>query len=161
MNRIANCLAALTVLFLAACRDSVDNPRSAAVSGARPVHEHLPPHGGTAIVLGSEAFHLELVREKETGVLKMFVLDGHMEKFVRISQETIEVEIQADGFLTDTVFLAVATAATGETVGDTSLYETSADWVKTLDRFRGVISKIRIRENSFTNTVFSFPEGNE
>ena len=39
-------------------------------------HEHRPPHGGTAVVLGREAFHLELVRTAETGLLTCYVLNS-------------------------------------------------------------------------------------
>ena len=47
-------------------------------------HEHRAPHGGTAIVLGKEAFHLELVRTAEAGRLTCYGLDGHMESFIGI-----------------------------------------------------------------------------
>jgi hypothetical protein len=46
-------------------------------------HEHKAPHGGTPVVLGNEAYHLEFVLDPATGKLSAYVLDGEMEKFVR------------------------------------------------------------------------------
>ena len=39
-------------------------------------HEHHAPHGGTPVVLGDEAYHLELVRDPAKGKLQAFVLDA-------------------------------------------------------------------------------------
>ena len=48
-----------------------------------------PPHGGTPVVLGNEAYHLELVVDAASGTLQVYVLDGEMENFVRVSAPSI------------------------------------------------------------------------
>ena len=56
---------------------------------------------------------------------------------------------------------AVPNPATGETVGDTSLFETQADWLKTTKNFDGVIKSLAIRGTTFTDVEFNFPDGND
>jgi hypothetical protein len=51
-------------------------PRTAAAPAPK-AHEHKTPHGGTAIELGEEAFHVELVKE-DPGTLSAYVLDGEL-----------------------------------------------------------------------------------
>ncbi len=60
-------------------------------------HEHHPPHGGTPVVLGDEAYHLELVRDPQAGTLQAFLLDGEMENFVRAAMPSIEIVARAGG----------------------------------------------------------------
>lgn len=124
-------------------------------------HEHVPPHGGTPIVLGDELYHVELVRDAITGTLQAYVFDGELENFIRIAQPSVAITAKINGADTPLVFAAVANAATGETVGDTSLFQTQADWVKTTDRFEAVLKTITIKGRTFTDVAFKFPEGNE
>jgi len=124
-------------------------------------HEHRPPHGGTAVVLGREAFHLELVRTAETGLLTCYILDGHMESFLRIPAPSLALETTVSNRTSTLDLLPVANAATGERAGDTSQFEAKADWLKTTTTFTGRIPTITIRGATFTNVTFRFPEGNE
>ena len=121
-------------------------------------HEHEAPHGGAAVVLGDEAFHIEIVRDGEAGTLSAYVLDGHMENFVRVTNASLAITIDGREALQ---LGAVANAATGETVGDTSQFAAGAEWLKTTTNFSAVIPMIEIRGQSFTNVAFKFPEGNE
>jgi len=124
-------------------------------------HEHRAPHGGTAIVLGNEAFHVELVRSAEAGLLTCYVLDGHMESFIRIPAPGLSLETTVSNRTQTLELLPVANAATGEKAGDTSQFEGRAEWLKTTPRFSGRWPSITIRGNTFTNVTFRFPEGNE
>ena len=124
-------------------------------------HEHRAPHGGTAIVLGNEAFHLELVRSAEAGLLTCYVLDGHMESFIRIPAPGLSLETTVSNRTQTLELLPVANAATGEKAGDTSQFEGRAEWLKSTDRFTANIPNLTIRGITFTNVVFRFPEGNE
>jgi len=124
-------------------------------------HEHRPPHGGTAVVLGREAFHVELVRTAETGLLTCYVLDGHMESFIRIPAPSLALETTVSNRTSTLTLLPVANAATGEKAGDTSQFEAKADWLKTTPNFTGRIPTITVRGATFTNVTFRFPEGNE
>jgi hypothetical protein len=124
-------------------------------------HEHRAPHGGTAIVLGAETYHLELVRDAVNGTLSAYVLDGEMENFIRIGVESFTIVARVEGAAQTLVFKPVANAATGETVTDTSLYEASAAWLKTTERFDAVLTELTVRGKAFAQVSFNFPKGNE
>jgi hypothetical protein len=124
-------------------------------------HEHRAPHGGTAVVLGNEAFHLEFVRDAASGTLTCFVLDAHMENFVRIAAASVALEAELENGKQSLGLAAVANAATGEKVGDSSQFESKADWVRNAAKFSGRIPEIEIRGTKFTDVRFRFPEGNE
>ena len=124
-------------------------------------HEHVAPHGGTAVVLGDELYHLELVRDAAKGALQVYVLDGELEKFVRITAPSIELTATAAGQTHALVLKPSPNDATGETVGDTSLYEAQAEWLKTTSEFEGVVKSISIRGKQFSDVKFNFPKGNE
>lgn len=124
-------------------------------------------------MLGDEAYHLELVRDPADGKLRAYILDGEMENFVRCSMPAFEIVVTAgksapaesgprshaaDIILTMT---AVANEATGETVGDTALYEAQAEWLKTSPVFGGEIKRITIRGSTFSHVTFDFPRRNE
>jgi hypothetical protein len=145
----------LSMLLCAACGKT--EPVTAATKAG---HEHKAPHGGTAIELGEEAFHLELVKE-DAGKLSAYVLDGEMENFIRIESPSFQIVAQVAGESRPLVFRAVASNATGETVGNTSHFEAEADWLKTTPTFGGLLTRLEIRGSVFTAVAFSFPQGNE
>lgn len=124
-------------------------------------HEHHPPHGGTAVELGQEEYHLELVLDPQAGKIQMFVLDGELEKFVRISAASMEVTARIPGQEQRLVFLPVANNATGETIGDTSLFEAQAEWLKSIASFDAVLKEVVVKGNPYTNIAFNFPKGND
>jgi hypothetical protein len=124
-------------------------------------HQNKPPHGGTPVGLGDDQFNLELVRDPGAGTLKAFVLDGEMEDFIRISAKVLVIEVEHEGRKDTLKLLPVADLATGETVGDTCLFQTQADWLKRVDQFKGVIPSLAIQDQKFQSVAFKFPEGNE
>ena len=121
-------------------------------------HAHTPQNGGVPIVIGNEEFHLELVHASGGSVIRAYVLDGHMEDYVRISQASFEMTIKLTDMERELVFHAVADRATGETVGDTALFRAEAEWLKEVAKFNGVISVITIRSKTFENVEFNLPE---
>lgn len=145
--------------FLAGCGGSGE-PSGHDHDGAHK-HEHRAPHGGTAIVLGNEAFHLELVRTADAGLLTCYVLDGHMESFIRIPAPRLGLETTVSNVTRTLELLPVANAATGEKSGDTSQFEARAEWLKTTTNFTGKVVEVTIKGSTFTNVLFRFPEGNE
>ena len=149
---------AVVVGFLVGCGES---HHEHAAGEKHHKHEHTPPHGGTSVVLGKEQFHLEFVLEATNGRMQAYVLDGHMEHFVRVTNATFEVAAQVDGKSQTLSFNAVATVASGETVGDTSLFEARAEWLKTATSFDGTIKTLTVRGVRFDNVTFNFPKGNE
>src|ERR1039458_3427366 len=94
-------------------------------------HEHHPPHGGTPVVLGQEEYHVELVLDAASGTMQAYVMDGELEGFVRVAQASFEIAAKRPGGEETLVLKAVPNRATGETVGDTSLFTAQADWLKT------------------------------
>ena len=84
-------------------------------------HHHEPPHGGTVIRLGDELFHMEWVKDTEAEIMRCYIMDGHLEQFIRIAQESFEVLIKpTNGQEVSWTFQAVENRAIGEKVGNTS-----------------------------------------
>src|SRR6266403_2256233 len=139
---------AISLASLAGC-----TKQSAQTAGPDPArkHEHIPPHHGTPVVLGNEEYHVELVLDAPAGKLQAYMMDGELEKFVRIQPSSFQVSArlpQREEILT---FKAVPNNATGETIGDTSLFETQADWLKTVVTFDAVLKELRVRGRSYQN----------
>lgn len=113
------------------------------------------------MVLGDEAYHLELVLDAPGGKIQAFVLDGEMENFIRCTATSFEVAAAVGGEKHTLVFQAVSDPATGEKVGDTALFEAQADWLKTTQKFDGVLTSLTIRGTTFAVVPFNFPLGND
>ncbi|HTB81927.1 MAG TPA: hypothetical protein VK717_13670 [Opitutaceae bacterium] len=124
-------------------------------------HVHHPPHGGIPVVLGDEAYHLELVLNAGSGTLQAYVLDGEMEEFIRSAVPSIEITAAVNGAPQTLMLKAVANPATGETVGDTSLFEAQAGWLKTTKEFDAVLKSITVRGTTFSDVKFNYPKGND
>lgn len=154
---IAGLLMASLVLFTACSRQS----ESVAADAKPAKHEHHPPHGGTPVVLGDEVYHVELVLDAAAGKLQAYVLDGELENFIRSASPSVEVAAVVGGETKTLVFTPVANAATGETAGDTSLFEAQADWLKTTREFDAVLKEITVRGTAFKDVKFNYPKGND
>ena len=146
---------ALAAALCGGCAKSESTPKTEAVHK----HEHKPPHGGTPVELGEEEYHVELVRDAAAGKMQAFIFDGELENFVRIPAGSFTVGAKVAGKEEPLVFQAVPNAATGETVGDTALFEARADWLKTTPRFDAVLKEITVRAKTYTNVAFNFPKG--
>jgi hypothetical protein len=141
------------------CTKTAEKPAPAATAVTK--HEHKAPHGGTPVVLGNEAYHLELVRDAAEGKLTAYVLDGEMENFIRIKAPSLEVVANLGGEKRPLTLRAAANAMTGETVGDTAQFEATADWLKSTSMFDAVLTAIEIRGTKFERVAFNFPRGND
>jgi hypothetical protein len=156
MNRSLLLLAAaVLVASTAGCSKSRDTTAAASSHS----HQHTPPHGGTAVVLGNEAYHLELVHEPGSDVLVAYVLDGHMQEFIRINTPNFEVVANVNGQVRPLIFQATENAATGESTADTSHFEARAEWLKENPKFEGRITSLAIRGTTFRDVDFKFPVG--
>jgi len=58
---------------------------------------------------------VEILREAESGKLKLWVLDGHLENFIRVKVEIFEVKAAFGDRAESLTFLAMPNSATGET----------------------------------------------
>ncbi len=149
--------ALLAVALAAGCSKAPVAPDS----GLPRKHHHHPPHAGTPVVLGDEEYHVELVLDASAGKLQAYVLDGEMENFVRSTDHALEIAAIVGGARQSVVLEAVPNPETGETVGDTALFEGRADWLKTAGSFDAVLKSVTIRGTSFTEVKFNFPKGND
>ncbi|HXQ80758.1 MAG TPA: hypothetical protein VN775_05575 [Opitutaceae bacterium] len=152
---------ALALALPVACVTGCSRAPSSASTGQPHKHEHHPPHGGTPVVLGDEAYHVELVLDASTGTLQAFVLDGELENFIRSPVPSIEIVADVGGAPRTLVLAAVPNPATGETVGDTSLFQAQAEWLKTTRGFDAVLKSITVRGTTFAGVKFNFPKGND
>ena len=124
-------------------------------------HEHVPPHGGTAVELGHEEFHVELVADAANGRLTAYVMDGELEQFIRVSAPSFQVVAKFGGAEQTLTFTPVANAATGEKAGDTSQFQTAAEWLKMTTTFDATLKELTVRTKTYRDVVFNFPKGNE
>jgi hypothetical protein len=152
---------ACLILFLAALTGCSKGGSSGTADAQPAHHEHHPPHGGTPVVLGDEAYHLELVRDAQAGRIDAYLLDGEMEEFVRTAATSFEVTAVVNGGRKTLVFQAVANPATGETAGNTSCFEARADWIAGTPAFDAVLTRLEVRGAAFQNVAFDFPRGND
>ena len=121
------------------------------------VHYHAPPHGGVLVELGEHGsgYNLELFLEDQ-GFLQIFVWDAHVDNLVRIEQEKIDLLIPKDNGTQKTIVCAaIADAATGETVGSTSLFASSETIGDQLP-LKGVIPSIKVIGKTYENVPFEF-----
>ncbi|MGF1579880.1 MAG: hypothetical protein ACFCD0_10995 [Gemmataceae bacterium] len=58
-------------------------------------HQHNPPpHGGLIIPWGADEYHVEFVRNKKTGMAKLYMYDGELEKLVPIDAKVISMRLK-------------------------------------------------------------------
>jgi len=135
---------------------------SRTTASAKPLkHEHKPPHGGTPVVLGEEQYHLELLLDPTAGKIQAYVMDGELENFVRVPAGGFEIRVRLPDGERVIALKAVGNNATGETVGDTSLFEAQADWLKQQTNFDAEVTAIEVRQHQFQHVSFNFPKGND
>lgn len=116
-------------------------------------HTHSAPHGGLLVVLAEEFAHLELLHDPATGDLRAYALGGHAETPVRLTQVSIEIEVEGiEGTLS---LKAVPSALSGESVGDTSEFHLRDAKLKGVDFQAGVIQKVEMLGQQFESIAFS------
>lgn len=151
--------APILAAFLCGCSQSSQTPANK--TETVPKHEHHPLHGGTPVALGDEEYTVELVLDPVAGKLQAYVLDGEMENFIRIPANAIQIAAHVASHEEKLELKAVPNNATGEKIGDTSLFETQADWLKTTPEFDAVLKEITVRGKTYSNVKFNFPKGND
>lgn len=157
MKTIRLLLALAAVAFVATgCSKSSDHDKKSAGK-----HVHIAPHGGTLVEIGEHAYNLELLRDAASGKLTAWILDGHAENFVRIAAPAVEIVATVGGEPRRLSLTAIANSASGEKVGDTSQFETTADWLKTTATFDAVVPALSIKGAEFKAIAFNFPKGSD
>ncbi|HRP03350.1 MAG TPA: hypothetical protein PLV87_00415 [Opitutaceae bacterium] len=123
--------------------------------GADHAHVHTAPHGGSLCALGDHQFNVEFVLDAMAGKLTAYALDAHAENFVRIAAPSLEIRVTTPAPSRTLILTAVANAATGETVGNTSQFEASADWLKGTANISGTLTRFEAQGTSFQNVPIS------
>lgn len=165
--RFRNVIGALLALGVVAvvatgCQPEHDHDHDAHADGEGDGgHAHTPPHGGAPVLLGDHFYHLEFVLDLETGVLDAYCLDGHLENFIRLPLEGIDLILSSVDGTPALRLLPVASSATGETVGDTSHFRVQSDVLVGAAQFEALLGRIEIGGQVFDQVRFSYPEGNE
>ncbi|GMU57807.1 MAG: hypothetical protein AMXMBFR33_69530 [Candidatus Xenobia bacterium] len=118
-------------------------------------HEHKAPHGGTLIVLGEEAAHLELVLSPSGG-MTVYVLDAEAENSIRVAQSELRIEVDGKPVL----LKAHPSELTGERVGDCSEFQGDSS-LRDNPPFQGTVFQIEVQGRSYEKITFKYPEGNE
>jgi len=119
-------------------------------------HAHEPKNGGVLVEVGRHQFNFEILSDAAAGKLTVWVLDAHAENYVRIPAPTLQVSATVDGGEKVLALTAVANAASGEKVGDTSQFEGSAEWLKKGGGFSGVIKSVQLGGQSFGDVTFRY-----
>lgn len=136
-------LLALSFAVLAGCSKS--HEPSPQFDESRDHHVHQGPHNGTLVELGDHKYSIEFVHDHAAGSLTLYVLDAHAENFIRLPDRSIEALVQRNGQPTPLTLAAVANSATGETVGDSSQFTGSADWLRSSQTIELAIPSLTVR----------------
>jgi hypothetical protein len=130
----------LLCMFVAGCGGGNDN--SPAPSHG---HVHSAPHGGTLTELGNHSFTLEFLLDARLGSLSVYILGPHAERFIRIQEESLHVNLTSAGETHDLPLGAIANELTNEREGDTSHFSGSLDWLKGKNLISGVMRSVEIQ----------------
>jgi hypothetical protein len=173
-NLSVKVFAVCSALILAGCNQSAP-PATQSASADDHGHSHAPgsghahgaadhahpsgtPHGGTPVEIGDHGFHLELVSDPIDGKMLAYVLDDHMEKYVKVPLTSFEMVAKAAGGEQRLTFNPITTAPAGSAT-NTSLFAASAAGLASLTNFEGTIPKITLDGKTFENVTFSYPKG--
>ena len=123
------------------------------------LHVHEPLLGGQLIALGDHGsgYNIELLID-ENNHFSVYILDAHAENFVRIDQESLQMNL-SDENNTSLTLHAVADSATGETVGNTSHFQNQRNGGKFLP-LNGIIEMIEIGSKQYSEIEHLPSQGN-
>jgi hypothetical protein len=155
-SNVLSGLVGVAALALVGCGDPAHQAHGNGGGGGG--HHHASPSGGVAVELGDHQFHLDILSEPATGVIKAWVMDAHAENFVRVPLTNLSLEVVAGGSTQTVVLQAQGSTVTGETVGDTSMFQGQADALKGVAQFTGTIPVITIRDYNFRGVGFEYPD---
>ena len=121
-------------------------------------HVHKAPHGGHLVEIGHHAYSVELVRDAEKGQLRAYVLDGHAEKYVDVSESSFDM-VATIGAKQERLKLQRTPAAGKPLSQASSVFEGTAEWMKTATNFNAVIPTITLQGKTFKDVKVAFPKG--
>lgn len=119
-------------------------------------HGHKAPHGGVLIELGDHAASVEIVFDAAAGKLTLYTFDGCAENTARIKQDTVAVRVTPTGKneARELKLAARENALTGEKPGDAAEFAATDDSLKGATALDGVIAKIEIKGQGYSDVKF-------
>lgn len=120
-------------------------------------HAHVPKMGGFLVALQEEFANVEILHDPAAGTLDLWALDAHAEGYVKLAQPTVLVSLDTAGGALDVELAAVASALSGETVGDTSHFAARDERLVGLAFTGGRLGPITSRGVEFPATPFTVP----
>lgn len=147
-------VAVAAALAIAACTTEAHDDHHDDEGG----HAHTAKYGGVLVELGDHFASIEVVQDHEAGTLKVYCLDAHAEESERSPTESLSMslDVHADEPIVVTLAPHVSELS-GETVGDSSLFEVTDDVLKGVDHFHGTIAEITLRGTKFEDVKFDWP----
>ena len=115
---------------------------------------HDPVYGGTLIELGEHEAQAELVFDAGTGLVTLYLWDGHVSKPARCKQLSIAIDVDSGDEPVALELEPVANPLTGETFGDTSKFETRSDKLKGRANLAGWLGGIHVLGSKFERVRF-------
>lgn len=160
-TRLGLTLTAAYLLAFTGCGDhgaDHDHAAHAEKAGEKAGHHHESAHGGVGVELGEHQYFLDVLATPAEGTLDVWIMDAHAENFVRLPWAEMAVELTLPGGASQPLrLLPQASAATGETAGDTSHFRGQAEWLKGQTNFTGTFPRLALNGKSFVNVKFSYP----
>jgi len=118
--------------------------------------ENQAPHHGTLVKLGKDFAQVECVLDSAQGIITIYVLDAEEGNPIRLVQDAIRVNGNADGRPFTVKLDAVANLATGEKKWDTSEFQGRSKDLVGLSKFDGKVFFIRVKGMNFRNVRFQY-----
>lgn len=145
------------VLALAACGSGA--PDFAYYHEEHSHHVHTPLFGGQLVEIGDHFANIEVLFDSDTGALTIYTLDAHADYVQRVEQPVLELLITAENAESPITLRlpAIADPLSGETIGDSSKFETVAPELVGLESFNAVIRSLDIRGGQFEDIAFEYP----
>ena len=153
--RPASLLWLLTIAALGGCSRGHDHAHGHEESGKKShaghAHTHNEKHGGVALVLGEEEYHIEFTYGEMPGTLQAYFFDGEMENYVRVAAPSFPATARIGEEERALVFHASANSATGESIGNTALFEAHAEWLANKPLITLSLPSITVKQRTFSN----------
>jgi hypothetical protein len=109
-------------LLLSLCASGCGDPPQPVDVPSSGAHVHRAPHGGALFALPGGAAHVEIVFQRAQGRVELYLLDDHAHSPLRSAQHELELRLAPELGAQALRLQAVASALTGETVGNSSSF---------------------------------------
>ena len=147
------CMCSLMLVFFAACGEAGKLESHLHDDDHGHSHAHHAAHGGTLLEVGAHQANLEVVCDRETGSMTVYIFGPHAERPVRLAIKSLPVvcQIAADEFTLE--LLAQAKALSEETVGDSATFMLIDERFKTTAPIQVRVPRISIFGQTFEDVA--------